>query len=199
MQRQKSTGIVYYASIEEATLYSFRKVIETGDYNYLVYEGKANQEHEEILTEAWFNIYDEFSRVIGDSSFQLSFSEDKRIIQKEHKIALLSLVYDFLNRWPEPKLAEIIKNYGFRFDFSTEEKYKASLQRLYSEIEKMKLQLKKPQQEEQTKDNNLDLLITELEKFQGYGFDERAMTVKKFASIYKRFKDTIKIQKDGRR
>ena len=56
---------------------------------------------------------------------------------------------------------------------------------------RVKNQIKSIESEQVTekREGDLDGLITTLERHQGYQFDEQTMTVKKFANIYKSYKD----------
>lgn len=47
----------------------------------------------------------------------------------------------------------------------------------------------KQSQKDTPQKTDFDLVISDVERFQGYGFDQTKMTVKHFANIYKRYKD----------
>ena len=165
-------------------------VIETGDYNYLVYEGDPNDVDLIDLADAWFTIYGEFSKIIKDTSLELMFSELKRLEAKKLRIHLHKWLVNFLSKYPEEEIIKELESEGYKINTDTQEKYYESLQRVVSQIKKAELQVRLAEKDQNKKqDQNFDILITELEKFQGYGFNEKEMTVKKFASIYKRYKD----------
>jgi len=165
-------------------------VIETGDYNYLIYEGDPNDVDLIDLADAWFTIYGEFSKIIKDTSLELMFSELKRLEAKKLRRHLHKWLVNFLSKYPEEEIIKELESEGYKINTDTQEKYYQSLQRVVSQIKKAELQVRLAEKDQNKKqDQNFDILITELEKFQGYGFNEKEMTVKKFASIYKRYKD----------
>lgn len=182
---QKGTNIKYYESSSEATLYSFRKVIETGDVTELVYEGDRHSADIDALTVAWFTIYSEFSEIIQDSSAALYFSELKRKTAKQHYIYIIDTLLKFLKNYPEEEIIESLSDFGYSIDTDNLED---SLRKINGQIRRQELQLK-----DTNKDTgeamNFDEIVTEMEKFQGYAFDEKKLTVSKFASIVKRHKD----------
>ena len=60
----------------------------------------------------------------------------------------------------------------------------------YGKIKRMQDDLRtKEANEDKREAVDFDNVISELEKFQGYQFDQHKMTVKHFANIYKRFKE----------
>lgn len=188
----------YYDSIDRVTLFSFRKTIETGDFRYMLilnnYDTLPEYSDIEALSVSFFSVYTEYTKAIGDSSGDLEFIEMRRLEVKRDQIFILQSLYDFLCVSPEPEIAELITKQGYTFDLTNQVTYEQSLKRLRGEIEKKKAHYdmtmnKRPDQPEAP---NMDSLITEMEKFQGYGFDERSMTLKKFASIVSRYKSYVK-------
>lgn len=185
MQNQK--GLEYYENISQVTLYSFKGVIDNSDYRYLLKSGELPEisvELEEELAEAWFNIYNEYSEITGDSSASLQFNETKRQTVKKHKINYLTQLLRTIYIYPDSEIIEILKDDGINIDL---EDLKYSLDLAVGKLSKMQLQLKRSETE-QEENTGLDFMITELERFQGYQFDEKKMTVKKFAYIVKRYK-----------
>ena len=71
--------------------------------------------------------------------------------------------------------------------------FQKTFEKAYTRLMRMKNQInifqKEQEKDENAKDPSLDELIVTLEKFQGYQFNEKKMSVKKFANIYKKYKD----------
>lgn len=192
MQQLKNKDLRYYEGSDRATLFSFRGVVETSDIRFLLilddYDTlpDIDEQLRAKLSEAWFNIYTDFSKKIEDSGASLRFAEEKRLTAKRFKIEYLSTIVTFLASYPEKVVADTIRD---ELNINTEAKdYEAEIKKAVAQIQKMKLHLKRSETKDEGNENNLDDLITEAERFQGYQFDEKKMTVNKFASIIKKYK-----------
>ena len=187
----------YYESSKQATLFSFRNVIENNDVRYLLilddYSNlpEVSENIQTKLNDAWITITNEYSNLIDSGSTTLKFSEDKRIAAKRHKIVYIASLLEFISKYPDPDIIESLKADGFIIDLSTPELFEKTFKTAVSKINRESLQLKRsePDQEETKEIVNFDLLITELEKFQGYQFNEQKTTVSKLGAIIKRYKD----------
>jgi multidrug resistance efflux pump len=88
---------------------------------------------------------------------------------------------------PHPKLIEEANEFGFNLD---PKDFKATLQKAKSKLTKLKHQISIIMKDEEVeeKKSDFDATIVQIEKYQGYNFPDN-MTVKKFANIYKSYKD----------
>ncbi len=192
---QENKELRYYENIHQATLFSFKSVIDNNDFRYLLklkdYDSlpEISQELEDALADVWYNIYSEYSEITGDSSASLQFVETKRLAVKKHKIGYLSQALSFIGACQDQELADMLKEDGLFIDYTSPENFSKSYSLAIGKLSKMKLQLNRSEPEIIEDKNSLDLLITELEKFQGYQFNENEMKVSKFAYIVKRYKD----------
>lgn len=185
----------YYESTKEATLFSFRRIVETGDVRYLLILNDystmpdVSDELSEKLNEAWSNIYSEYSDIVDSTEYELKFSEQKRLLAKRHKITYISQIIAFVSQYPDPELLELLKDEGFTINANDADTFSESLNRAIGKLNREYLILKRSDKKEDVKEVNFDELITELERFQGYAFDEKTTTISKFASIIKRYKE----------
>lgn len=187
----KQKDIRYSDSTSRASLWQFKTVIETGDLRYLLILDDYDQLPDfdlDLLTVAWQNIYQEFSDIAGGQRANLWLLKVKRLTALQLKLQYHSSFLRVVQAFPHPELIELINDEGYNID---PERLEESFRSAYSKLMKLKGQISM-MVNEQKKDeakNDMDGLITALEKFQGYQFDEHKMTVKKFVNIYKKYKD----------
>ena len=182
--------IKYVDSASKATLWQFKQVIDTGDVRYLLlldsYEDFPECDIDK-LTIAWYNIYDEWSTIVGGNRSDI-------FLIKQKQITLLTLQYEqgqiamrMLKLFPVKELIDEVNAFGYEIDpdnfDKTYEKAKTQLTKL-----KHKISLIKTESKVDEEPQDFDSMIVSLEKFQGYAFDD-GMKVKKFANIYKKYKD----------
>ena len=193
MSEQKPKGVTYSENSSQATLWQFKTVIETGDLRYLLilkdYEHLPEFDIA-VLTDVWQRIYQEFSDIAGGNKADLWLVKTKLLIimqlQLQHHTSLLRAIQEF----PHADLIQLAVEEGYMIEADD---FKKTFEKAYTRLMRMKNQInifqKEQEPEEDAKDPSLDELIITLEKFQGYQFNERKMSVKKFANIYKKYKD----------
>lgn len=193
MSEQKPKGVKYSENSSQATLWQFKTVIETGDLRYLLilkdYEHLPEFDIA-ILTDVWQQIYQEFSDISGGSRADLWLVKTKRLIimqlQLQHHTSLLRTIQEL----PHPDLIQLAVEEGYMIEVDD---FQKTFEKAYTRLMRMKNQInifqKEQEKDENAKDPSLDELIVTLEKFQGYQFNEKKMSVKKFANIYKKYKD----------
>lgn len=169
-------------------------VINSGDLRYLLilnnYDTLPDQEllTQELLTQAWYNIYNEFSETVGGNRADLWLMKQKQLIAMKLKYEHDASVLRTVQQLPHPELIELAKEFGYNIDLKN---FKPTFEKAYTQLMRVKNQIKSIESEQVTekREGDLDGLITTLERHQGYQFDENTMTVKKFANIYKSYKD----------
>jgi len=186
----------YSADSSQATLWQFKRVIETGDVRYLLLLDSYDTFPEadiESLDSAWFKIYAEFSDALGNNRGNLWLMKEKHRIAAKFDLDLMSRAYRLLELFKLPETIDIANESGLVIDPDNLDqsmiKAKAKITRLKNKI---KFDEKDSQREEATQD--IDGLVVTLERFQGYQFDEHKLTVKQFANIYKQYKAKIEAQ-----
>lgn len=166
-------------------------VISSGDVRYLLilddYEELPEVDLEPLST-AWYNIYNEFSEAVGGNRSDLWLIKQKRLVSLKLDYELGAIALRVVQAVPHPDTVEIAADNGYIIDLDNFDK---TFEKAYTQLMKIKNQIKSLENEQQKEETggDLDGLITTLEKHQGYQFDETKMTVKKFAAIYKSFKN----------
>jgi len=148
----------------------------------LTISGNPTQEE---LIDAWETIYSEFAQIVKDKSADLYFLNIKQTASTKHRIAYLSVLLQYyINNSTEA--GQLLQDEGFKVLPDDETTYRMA----YGKIKRMHDDLRTKEANEDKRDAvDFDNVISELEKFQGYQFDQKTMTVKHFANIYKRFKE----------
>ena len=137
------------------------------------------------LQEAWEQIYAEFAAIIKDKTADLHFLNIKQAAAAKHRIAYLSVLLQYYINNPQ-EAGAMLQEEGFKVLPDDESTYRMA----FGKIKRMSDDLKTREANEEKREAvDFDNIISELEKFQGYQFDQHTMTVKHFANIYKRFKD----------
>ena len=172
----------YYKSSSLCPLWNFNQVLSLGNLKALTISGNPSDEE---LQEAWESIYSEFSEIIKDKSADLYFLSIKHKAAKKHKIAYLSVLLQYYVNNPD-EAEKLLIDEGFRVTDNIADTYRMAfgkVKRMNDDI------LHEEKSEEKREAVDFDSIISELEKYQGYQFDQKSMTVKHFANIYKRFKE----------
>jgi hypothetical protein len=161
-------------------------VLESGNLQSLIISGSPSESE---LEDAWSEIYSEFSEIIKDNGADLQFLHIKQATAKKHRISYLSVLLQIYAQTPTPQFAEVLENEGFKISSDVETTYRMAFGRL----KKMQNDLDFEEKlKDKSKPHDFEMLISELERFQGYQFDQEKMTVRHFANIYKRFKNERK-------
>lgn len=197
MKKQKGKALKFSENISQATLWQFKKVVETGNVKFLL---KLNDliAYDELpecdtqaLSDAWYGIYSEFSEIVGGNRADLWLIKQKRLIMMKLNLEIGSTILRVVQMYPVEETIEAAREFGYFIDLDnlkpTFEKAYTKLMRLKTKISVIENESK--QDEEETGKEDFDGLITTLEKYQGYQFNEHTMMVRKFANIYKNFKD----------
>lgn len=200
MTEQKPKGIRYSENSSQATLWQFKKVIETGELRYLLILKDYEELPEfdiQVLNTVWQEIYQEFSDISGGNRADLWLLKVKRLtkmqLDYQRHVSILGLMEQCVKinvLFPLPDLIELAKDEGYMIVLDDFDK---TFEKAYTRLMRMKNQMsifKKEQEvEENANEPSLDELIVKLSKFQGYQFEEQKMSVKQFANIYKNYKD----------
>jgi hypothetical protein len=182
--------IKYSGNSAQATLWQFKKVVETDDLRYLL-ELKDYDELPEVdttaLTVAWHTIYEDFSESAGGNRSELWLTKQKTIIDLKFRHDIDAAIIRVVAKHPVEGMIDLAEEMGYPMD---KENIQGSIDKAVSRVKKMKKQIQREEKEQPEEERpDFDALVTSLERFQGYQFDEKAMTVRKFANIYKAQKD----------
>lgn len=180
---------LWWQSLEELPLRCFLKVWDTGNHQALIRSGSPSPQ---ALSDAWDDIYTEFTEIIGDTSHTLRLANSKRVAVNKSKLLYLIEAFKYLHYVQDPEMVEMLKEDGVNIDMDN---FAESLDAEMRNLHKIKTRIEMAEGEMQRNNNNdsslLDL-IGELEKFQGYHFDRDLTTAKELAYIYKRWQKTVK-------
>lgn len=188
---------VMYTKCSELPLYNFLKAFTEDDLNYLV---KAGQPSETALRENWENIYAEYLRLSNDKQQNFIISCLKDISFLGNKLATIETIVNALAEYRDQRLVDMLHMLGFKYQYDIfgSERYKLELRLTITESKILIHRLSTRQQELKQlqasdsksgkKENEYDLLLTELSKFQGYRIDVYVVTVSEFCAIVNRFK-----------
>lgn len=86
------------------------------DYSGLIRYGHATHEQ---LARAWEAIYSEYSTISGGQSYKLLINLSKDIGYLESKLLVVGLCLRVLQHRPDPKVIQILSNYGYKYHFDT--------------------------------------------------------------------------------
>ncbi len=192
MKKRKQKGVRYSENSAQATLWQFKMVIDNDtDVRYLLilddYESfpECNMD---LLGKAWYKIYSEFSEIVGGNRADLWLVKQIRLMAMKHQHNTDASILRVVQQFPHPEVIAMAKESGYVIDLKD---FNKTFEKAYTQLKRMENTIKSldKEQEEEPVKQDFDKLITTLEKFQGYGFDEHKMKVKKFANIYKKYKD----------
>lgn len=169
-------------------------VIETGDIRYLLILDDYSEWPDcdvDLLADIWNQIYKEFSDIAGGNRADLYIVKVIRLTIMQLDFQRHSTILNLVKQFPFPDCIEVANEEGYKIDIND---FKVTFEKAYTRLMRLKNRIdievkQKERDEKEETDNSLEPLIADLEKFQGYQFDEHKMNVKKFASIYKRYKD----------
>lgn len=194
MSKQNEKALKFSENISQASLWQFKKVVETGNVKFLLklsdYDEMPECDTQE-LSDAWYEIYAEFSEIVGGNRADLWLVKHKRLILMKLNYEIGCTILRVVQLHPVPETLEAAKVHGYIID---PDNLKKTFEKAYTKLMRLKTKIsiiekESKQDEEQTEKEDFDGLITTLEKYQGYQFDEHKMMVRKFANIYKNFKD----------
>ena len=194
MSKQSAKGLKFTENISLVSLWQFKKVVENGNVKFLLklsnYDELPDCDTDE-LSDAWYQIYAEFSEIVGGNRADLWLVKHKRLVLMKLNHEIGCTILRAVQICPVKETVQAAAEFGYNIDLGdlkkTFEKAYTKLMRLKNKISVIDNESK--QEKEETEKEDFDGLITTLEKFQGYQFDEHKMTVRKFANIYKNFKN----------
>ncbi len=166
-------------------------IINSNDVRYLIIQDSYDDFPEVDTAElelAWYNIYREYSEIVGGNRADLWLLKQKQFISMKFEYETGACILRVIKEMPHPELLEMAEKFGYFIKMDDLEKTfikaRAKLVKLKNRITTTEKEMSKTEE----KKANLDPLIVMLEKHQGYQFDEHTMTVNKFAHIYHSFK-----------
>lgn len=189
MKQPENRSYEFTDDITQVSLWQYKRVIETGDVRYLLILNDYKQLPEydvQELTSVWLSIYDEFSEIIGGNRSELHLMRHKQLAMNRHRYMVESHILSMIQRFPEDELIDLAKDFGYHISLDN---FKPTFEKAYTRLMRLKSKIKKDEQQmaQRTDRPDIDGLITTLERFQGYQFNEKEMTLQKFANIYKAF------------
>lgn len=148
----------YYKDCESLSIYTFHKILETGDYSLLLTEGTLDSEE---LTRVWEDIYSQYCKLSEDNSSLMYFATASELLYLETRYNIGRVVAKQLIECRDiPKVVEVCASTLSKWE------YPINLANdLDEEIEKVVVRIKQSK-------NKIDRKKTELE---GYGSEEEPM------------------------
>ena len=113
MTEQKPKGIRYSENSNQATLWQFKQVIETGELRYLLILDDYDELPEfdiTLLTEVWQGIYQEFSNISGGSRADLWLVKVKRLSSMQVDYQRHASMLRIVKEYPHDELIEDLTN-----------------------------------------------------------------------------------------
>jgi hypothetical protein len=162
-------------------------VQNTGDVRYLLYLDSYEELPDINLLDQWHGIYEEWSDIIGGNRSGLNIIKIKMLIAAKHKFNYQMTLLNTVKTLPVPELTDLLKGEGYKIN---PDNLKESFHVIYGKLMRQKAQIEIDEKEEiKEESGDFEAVIVAVEKFQGYHFDEDKMTVRRFANIYKNYKD----------
>ena len=194
MKKQSAKALKYSENINRANLWQFKNVIANAEVRYLLvlddYDELPECDTEE-LSNAWYKIYADFSEIVGGNRADLWLVKQRRIVSMKLNYQLGAAILRAVQVCPVEETIKAASEFGYEIDLN---KLKPTFEKAYTKLMRLKNQIsviENDSKQDSEAENNDDLegLIATLEKHQGYQFDEMKMSVRKFANIYKNYKD----------
>ncbi|MEO0901108.1 MAG: hypothetical protein AAFY00_03505 [Bacteroidota bacterium] len=169
-------------SVENVTVWSFYKVLETGDYNYL---------KKGALEDDWMRLYDEYFKRSGIKM------PDWKIIQKYHKLilkhAVVSQLLDIVKKRDENEEAasNALLKWGYKFNGSQSfewntNRFEKSLEVLWTKVQIIESELPKEKTEV-----NLYRDVVFLKKHFKFDIDPKKTTCIEWIELNKQLKEDV--------
>lgn len=176
-----------YNSSELLPSYNFFKIIETGDYSYMfddmVIDFKTKPD------EIYNNISDEINDILGTKN---DFKESNKLNKLKYKHIILTNIIEILSVKFDLSYIEWCNKNGYKFDYSTNEKYKESLKNLLRQSQSLyqKIQLTIEELSKEQNKSKLDMfhLNTQIEKYFKFTLDLKKICIKQYANYILDFK-----------
>ena len=177
-------------SIDECTVYQFKMVHNKKDLRYLIklrdYENLPDVDEKQLF-EPWEKILNEWSEVVGGNRAGLALLKERRLYAMKQMLDVELIVLKAVANLPVPEMVQEANDLGYKIDPAN---IHESIQRAYGKAmkKKAKIEIEEKNQAKEESDEGIDGIIVSLERHQGYGFNQKEMTVRHLASIYKQVK-----------
>lgn len=195
LKRNQKESLRFSDSVDNCNVYQFKMVHNTKDvrYLYILDSYEALPDSSEGLHDAWSSIYNKWGELTNSGKTNFSFLKQKRQVARKYDYNYQMTIYKMVQQFPYPELIDLFNSLGFKVDLKN---YEQTMKMAYGKMQRDRanIELSEPKQHDGI---DFDELLTMLEKEQGYGFDERTMTVRKLATIYKQVNGRRKDQKRG--
>jgi len=194
MTKQSETGLRFSENINQVNLWQFKNVIANAEVRFLLildnYDELPDCNTEE-LSDAWYKIYADFSEIVGGNGADLWLVKQRRLVSMKLNYQLGTTILRAVQICPVRETIQAAEGFGYTIDINN---LKPTFEKAYTKLMRLKNQIsvienESKQDNEAGNKNDLERLIATLEKHQGYQFDEMKMSVRKFANIYKNYKD----------
>ena len=186
-------------NIDECTVWQFKNVQMKKDLRYLLLDvdySNLPETDEGELVEAWEQIQEQWSDIIGGERSGLSLLKHKRLVSMKQMLSYHQQLYNAIAIFPLPELINLFNQDGFKVDLGN---FAESMKVAKSKLEKKKAQIETQEPKTEVKGVDFDAIIVGLERAQGYGFNEKEMSVRKLANIYKLVKEDGKRRENKKR
>lgn len=183
----------YSNNIDTCTVWQFKMVQNKKDLRYLLIDIdylELPEADTAVLSDAWEEIQKGWSDILGGGRADLALLKQKRIFAMKQIFGYHAKLYESLQILPLPELVKQFNGEGYKVDIRD---FENTMKLAYGKLMKKKAQIEMLEPKIEEEEVDFDSVIVALEKAQGYGFNEKEMTVRKLANIYKQLKE------DGKR
>lgn len=149
------------------------------------------------LETAWEKVFNEYLTISGDTHIQQILILMKDIAILTNKITLIELIVEQMRISYVGAFADQLRSLGFRFQYEDGPELLRELELTLNQTIQLRLRLQESQAEyqqlqvsdgAQVTDQDYEVYLSELEKFQGVAMNPDTTSVARYCAIVKRFK-----------
>jgi hypothetical protein len=195
-----------YKTLDFIPVGCFFKILETEDLRYLF--RLKNYETLPTITyqpkEIWTKMYNEFLSLSGGFSMFGYISDYANIVNKKELFLRLKHAAFLLSIKEDKELIEIVKQCGYKFDYTHEVEYSEALLNLNRQLIGLSKIIEKKSDEfvkkykKNSKPIDIYEILSNFEQYKQRRIDPWTTTMREFITIQKNYKDWVKIQ-NGRK
>lgn len=179
-----------YISCNELPLFNFIKLSVIGDMEYLYKEKARPWMKPADLTEIWDKIADEYKVLIKDKKSSHVLTLLKDITFMNNQLMLIQLSVNFLHKYYEPGICDLLRRLGFQYAFKDDESLYKDLKLVVSSAKRIlvdKIAAEKelesiPSDGKAATENDYIALIGQMSKYMNFKIDPKNTTIAEFVS-----------------
>ncbi|MEJ6980738.1 hypothetical protein WG906_09780 [Pedobacter sp. P351] len=171
----------YYKSCSEMPLYSFIKVLTSGDKSLM---GKGSPVQ---LEEAWQTILNEFSAIASEATQGSVLAIVKNISMSNNNLKIIELIAEPLKRSYDPALCDSINQMGYDYKYNEQTK-EQDLNLIIDAIKAAVVDLDKPStQHSDPNPSSYYSLLSDLSNFIGDSIDDKTISLFRFVELMNKY------------